>query len=271
MLSMAQNLLMAIYCIILSSQHKCRCTSVSVCQVGVRKTAPWSRQNSSDGILLLHRTPQGQQCDGPLDATVCLSVCLEACACVHSLAFVCTFLQMVVSSCPWVSIDRECGTHQVFLSTSLCESRWRLCGLQQGHTVTSAAASLTVAVPGQTFKSEWLFYNDKQGDNSKGLLCENRGADVQNTGFIPVGKNKTIQTQFRCRSLQCNNYFMLFWTDKDYEWWGHEAPLCKILIRKGKYVEMLGRFANKCHLNEASTHYTKLIRNLINIEHFEAE
>ena len=138
MLPTVQYPLMAIYCIILSPQHKRRSVSVSVCQVGLRKTAPspWSRPNSSDGSLSqnvhnVHHPPQGQRCDVPLGATVCMSVsvcvsvCVCVCVCVCMSVFPCLCLYIlsvnrVASSCPWVSIDRECGICWVFLSISLC-------------------------------------------------------------------------------------------------------------------------------------------------------
>ena len=130
MLPTVQYLLMAIYCIILSPQHKRHSVSVSVCQVGLRKTAPspWSRQNSSDGSLSqnvhnVHHPPQGRRCDVPLGATVCMSVsvCVNMCVCVFPcLCLYILSVNRVASSCPWVSIDRECGICWVFLSISLC-------------------------------------------------------------------------------------------------------------------------------------------------------
>lgn len=99
MLPMVQNLLMEIYCIILSSQHKCLSMSMSVSQVQLRKTAPPSpsRQNSSGSSLLQICTQWSSRTLGStrmlfhwVPSRVCLS--LFVLMCVHvCIPFVCTF------------------------------------------------------------------------------------------------------------------------------------------------------------------------------------
>lgn len=76
---------MAIYCIILSAQHKCLCQW----QLGLRKAAP-DRQTKHQWKLLIPKCAQhSSYSSGLLYDAVCVSVCM--CVCVYSLVFVCTF------------------------------------------------------------------------------------------------------------------------------------------------------------------------------------
>lgn len=47
---------------------------------------------------------------------VCVCMCILPCLCLYIPR-----VNRVASSCPWISIDRECGICWVFLSISLCE------------------------------------------------------------------------------------------------------------------------------------------------------
>lgn len=100
-----QNLLMEIYCIILSPQQKRRSASVSVCQAGPRKMPPLQADKAA-GMAVYFRpahsvlhTPGGQRYDVPLCTSLhpfvlicaCMCVCVRVCVGVCSLVFVCTF------------------------------------------------------------------------------------------------------------------------------------------------------------------------------------
>lgn len=92
MLPTVQYLLMAIYCTILSAQHISHSMSVSVCQVGLRRTAPLKqteqqRRQFIPNVHNVHHTPRGQQYDAPVGATVCISVsvCVNMCVCAFPL------------------------------------------------------------------------------------------------------------------------------------------------------------------------------------------
>lgn len=105
---------MAIYCIILSAQHKCLCQW----QLGLRKAAP-DRQTKHQWKLLIPKCAQhSSYSSGLMYDAVCVSVCM----CVFSrLCLYIPCVNRVVSSCPWICIDREYGICWVFLSISLCE------------------------------------------------------------------------------------------------------------------------------------------------------
>lgn len=79
-----------------------------------------------------------------------LSLFVLICVCVHSpcLCLYIPCVNRVASSCPWISIDRECGICWVFLSISLCE---RAGGGFVGHNkVTQWQAAL--------HRYLWLFW-----------------------------------------------------------------------------------------------------------------
>ena len=104
---------------------------------------------------------------------VCLSLFVLICVCVYSLAFVCTF--SLLTGWPAAVLEslltESVGSVGYFYPLAcVCESRWRLCGLQQGHTVTSHAATLlSAACSVQTSRSECPFYKNTVSDDSKGL------------------------------------------------------------------------------------------------------
>lgn len=119
---------MAIYCIILSAQHKCCSMSVSV-PTGTEKGCPW-RADKTPTKLLIPKCAQhssyssGLLYDAPVDDKVHMSVfvCVSVCMCVFPrLCLYIPCVNRVVSSCPWICIDREYGICWVFLSISLCE------------------------------------------------------------------------------------------------------------------------------------------------------
>lgn len=56
--------------------------------------------------------------------TGCHTTCMPLCLCMCVFPCLCLYIpsvNRVPSSCPWISIDRECGICWVFLSISLCE------------------------------------------------------------------------------------------------------------------------------------------------------
>lgn len=93
MLPTAQYLLMAIYCIILSAQHK-RCSMSASVPAGTEKRCPWQVDKTAGEtvhckmcttfIISLMMLQWETRCAR-------LSLFVFVCACAHSLAFVCTF------------------------------------------------------------------------------------------------------------------------------------------------------------------------------------
>lgn len=179
---------MEIYCIILSPQQKRRSASVSVCQAGPRKMPPLQADKAAGMAVyfrpahsILH-TPGGQRYDVPLCTSLhpfvlicaCMCVCVCACVCGCMLPCLCLYIppvNRVAGSCPWVSIDRECGICRVFLSISLCErAGGSFVGLQQGHTATTAARPLSVAALAKRQGLSARLHKDTACGESKGAL-----------------------------------------------------------------------------------------------------
>lgn len=178
MLPTVQYLLMAIYCIILSPQHKCRSMSVSVCQVGLRNTAPLKqtkqqRRQFIPNVHNVHHTPQGQQCDVPLGATVCMSVsvCGNMCVCVYFLAFVCTLPLLtgwpaaVLESLLTESVGSAGYFYPLACVRKQVEALW---ATTRSHGDKHRYAAIC-SCSGQTSRSKCPFFKDTACDESKGL------------------------------------------------------------------------------------------------------
>lgn len=179
MLPTVQNLLMAIYCIILSSQHKRRSMSVSVCQVGLKKTAPPPKQTKQQrrqfipNVHNVHHAPQGRQYDVPLGATVCLSqfVLKCVCACEYSPAFVCTFPVLtgwpaaVLESLLTESVGSAGYFYPLARVREQVEALWPT---TRSHGDEHRYGTIC-GCSGQTLRSECPFYKDTACDDSKGL------------------------------------------------------------------------------------------------------
>lgn len=185
MLPTVQYLLMAIYCIILSAQHKRRSMSVSVCQVGLRRTAPWSRQNSSDGSLFqnvhsdVHRTPQGAAAwcsSGCHCARMSLFVLICVSACVYPLAFVCTFPMLtgwpaaVLESLLTESVRSAGYFYPLACVREQVEALW---ATTRSHNDEWRYATIC-GCSGQTSRSECPFYKDTACDHSKESHRQNK-------------------------------------------------------------------------------------------------
>ena len=98
MLPTMQYLLMAIYCIILSVQHKRRSMSVSVCQVGLRRTAPLKQPKQQRWQFIpkcarSSHTPRGQRYHAPVRGAACtVHLRVNKCECMCVFPCLCLYI-----------------------------------------------------------------------------------------------------------------------------------------------------------------------------------
>lgn len=121
MLPTMHFLLMAIYCIIQSGQQK----TPRSCAKRSRKTTPEADKTAA--MAASYKQHPSRTSESRYDTrTACTFVCLWPIVCARVCAFPCLCLYIpcanrVAGSCPWISIDRECGICRVFLYISLHE------------------------------------------------------------------------------------------------------------------------------------------------------
>lgn len=115
-----------------------------------------------------------------------VSVCVNVCECVYSLAFVCTF--PLLTGWPAAALEslltESVGSAGYFYPLACVreqvEALWATTRSRSDDRHCSAICSCS----GQTSRSECPFYKDTECDNSKGLRWQNGRANFQNTTFL---------------------------------------------------------------------------------------
>lgn len=170
---------MAIYCIILSAQHKCRTMSVSLCHVGPRRTASLKQTKQQRWHFIGH--PRGSSM---MLHCMPLSVSFElicVCACVYSFAFVCTFPALtgepaaVLESLLTESVGPAGYFYPLACVREQVEALW---ATTRSHSDEWRYAAIC-GCSGQTSRSEHPSYKDTACDGGK-------GRHWQITGNLPI-------------------------------------------------------------------------------------